>query len=241
MKSRRGFSRFAWAVLLYNIPVILWGAYVRISFSGDGCGADWPFCAGHMVPRNMARPMAIEYTHRMMTTLDLLLTGILLAWAFRAYPKAHAVRRYASWSAVFLFIEALLGAGLVLFRKVAHDQSAGRAVYLSAHLTNTMLLFGSPCDHGLAGPECDPENRVASYFGPKRRIAICHGGGERNRCSRRFRRYPVSRFLAGFRYAAGFLRWIEHAAALAAVPSRGGNRWSGLSALGRQPHCQTNR
>ena len=143
MKSRRGFSRFAWAVLLYNIPVILWGAYVRISFSGDGCGADWPFCAGHMLPQNMARPMAIEYTHRMMTSLDLLLTGILLIWAFRAFPKGHAVRRYASWSAVFLFIEALLGAGLVLFRKVAHDQSAGRAVYLSAHLTNTMLLLGA--------------------------------------------------------------------------------------------------
>ena len=143
MKSRSGFSRFAWVVLLYNIPVILWGAYVRISFSGDGCGADWPFCSGQVLPQNMGRPMAIEYTHRLMTSLDLLLTGILLVWAFRVFPKAHVVRRYASWSTVFLFVEALLGAGLVLLRKVAHDQSAGRAVYLSAHLTNTMLLLGA--------------------------------------------------------------------------------------------------
>ncbi len=143
MNSRSGFSRFAWVVLLYNIPVILWGAYVRISFSGDGCGADWPFCSGQLLPQNMARPMAIEYTHRLMTSLDLLLTGILLVWAFRAFPKAHVVRRYASWSTIFLLVEALLGAGLVLLRKVAHDQSAGRAVYLSAHLTNTMLLLGA--------------------------------------------------------------------------------------------------
>lgn len=143
MNSQRRFATFAFFVLAYNIPVILWGAYVRVSFSGDGCGADWPFCAGHIVPQNMARPMAIEFTHRMMTSLDLLLMGVLLFWAFRVFPRGHIVRRYSLWSAFFLFMEALLGAGLVIFRKVAHDQSAGRAVYLSAHLTNTMLLLGA--------------------------------------------------------------------------------------------------
>jgi len=40
-------------------------------------------------------------------------------------------------------VEALLGAGLVIFRKVAHDQSIGRAWYLAAHLTNTMLLLAA--------------------------------------------------------------------------------------------------
>lgn len=143
MQAQRRFSAFAFIVLLYNIPVILWGAYVRVSFSGDGCGADWPFCNGRVLPQNMARPMAIEFTHRMMTSLDLLLMTVLLFWAFRVFPRNHIVRRYSVWSAVFLFIEALLGAGLVLLRKVAHDQSAGRAVYLSAHLTNTMLLLGA--------------------------------------------------------------------------------------------------
>jgi cytochrome c oxidase assembly protein subunit 15 len=44
---------------------------------------------------------------------------------------------------IFLLIEALLGAGLVLFRYVAHDLSAGRVWYLSLHLTNTMLLMGA--------------------------------------------------------------------------------------------------
>lgn len=143
MRVQRRFALFAWIVLLYNIPVILWGAYVRVSFSGDGCGADWPFCNGHVVPQNMARPMAIEFTHRMMTSLDLLLVAVLLVWAFKVFPRAHIVRRYAALSTGFLLVEALLGAGLVLFRKVAHDQSAGRAIYLSAHLTNTMLLLGA--------------------------------------------------------------------------------------------------
>jgi heme A synthase len=128
----------------YNIPVILWGAYVRVSFSGDGCGANWPLCgSGQVIPQHMATPRLIEFTHRVMTGGDLVLAIALLAWAFAAFPKRDAVRRYASLSILFLFIEALLGAGLVLFRYVANDQSAGRVAYLSLHLTNTLLLLGA--------------------------------------------------------------------------------------------------
>lgn len=142
-RSRRFYSAFAWLLLAYNLPVILWGAYVRISFSGDGCGAHWPFCNGQVLPRNMAAPMAIEFTHRMMTSLDTVAVLALCAWAFLAFPRRHAVRRFSVLSLVFLLIEALLGAGLVLLRYVARDQSAGRALYLSAHLTNTMLLLAA--------------------------------------------------------------------------------------------------
>lgn len=142
-KSRKHFGTFASAVLAYNIPVILWGAYVRISFSGDGCGANWPFCNGQVIPSHMATPMAIEFTHRAMTSLDTFATVAMVIWAFLAFPKRHAVRKYSVLSLVFLFIEALLGAGLVLFRLVANNQSAGRAGYLSAHLTNTLLLLGA--------------------------------------------------------------------------------------------------
>jgi heme a synthase len=142
-RARRAFGVFAWMVLAYNIPVILWGAYVRASFSGDGCGAHWPFCNGQVIPQHMAAPMAIEFTHRLMTSLDSTAVIVLCAWAFLSFPRGWAVRLYAVLSLVFLFVEALLGAGLVLLRYVAHDQSAGRALYLSAHLTNTMLLLGA--------------------------------------------------------------------------------------------------
>jgi len=139
--AHRNFARFAWAVLAFNIPVILWGAFVRISFSGDGCGAHWPFCNGQVIPTHMAAPAAIEFTHRAMTGVDTVALLALCLWAFILFPKKHAVRFYAVLSVIFLFIEALLGAGLVLFRLVAHNQSAGRATYLSAHLTNTLLLL----------------------------------------------------------------------------------------------------
>ncbi len=142
-QSRKWFSRFAWCVLAYNLPVILWGAYVRVSFSGDGCGASWPTCNGQFIPDQMATPMAIEFTHRLSTSLDTFLVLALVGWAFVAFRKRHPVRRYAIYSLVFLLIEALLGAGLVLFRLVAKNESAGRAWYLSTHLTNTMLLLAA--------------------------------------------------------------------------------------------------
>src|SRR5579875_2989931 len=141
--TRKYFARFAWGVLAYNIPVILWGAYVRVSFSGDGCGAHWPICNGVVIPHHMAAPMAIEFTHRAMTSVDTVAAIALCIWAFLAFPRRDAVRRYSVLSLIFLFIEALLGAGLVLLRYVAKDQSVGRAWYLSAHLTNTMLLLAA--------------------------------------------------------------------------------------------------
>ena len=142
-RARKRFSIFAWVVLAYNIPVILWGAYVRASFSGDGCGAHWPFCNGQVIPQHMAAPMAIEFTHRMTTSVDSAAVIALCIWAFRVFPRRHAVRLYSALSLVFLLIEALLGAGLVLLRYVARDQSAGRVWYLSGHLTNTMLLLAA--------------------------------------------------------------------------------------------------
>ena len=38
--------RFAWAVLVYFIAVILWGGLVRATGSGAGCGDHWPLCNG---------------------------------------------------------------------------------------------------------------------------------------------------------------------------------------------------
>ena len=44
--SQRRFSRFAWWLLAYTLLAVLWGAFVRSSVSGDGCGTNWPLCDG---------------------------------------------------------------------------------------------------------------------------------------------------------------------------------------------------
>ena len=57
-------ARYAWAVLAYNVAVILWGAYVRATGSGAGCGAHWPLCNGEVVPRAAGVATLIEFSHR---------------------------------------------------------------------------------------------------------------------------------------------------------------------------------
>jgi heme A synthase len=128
-------------VLAYNILVVLWGAFVRATGSGAGCGDRWPLCNGVMVPRAPRIETIIEFTHRATSGLSLLTVAVLCLWAFRLFPRGHRARACAALSVVFLFVEALLGAGLVLFQYVEHNASAGRAAYLSAHLVNTQILL----------------------------------------------------------------------------------------------------
>ena len=117
------FAKFAWGVLVYNLLVILWGAYVRATGSGAGCGSHWPLCNGEVIPRAPQIETIIEFTHRLMSGLSLLLVILLLIWAFRAYPRGSIVRKGAVLCMVFIITEALVGAGLVLFEWVAHDAS----------------------------------------------------------------------------------------------------------------------
>jgi heme A synthase len=139
----RRFAIFAWAVLAYNLAVILWGAYVRATGSGAGCGNHWPLCNGPVTPQTPAGATIIEFTHRVTSALDLALVAALVVWAYRLYPKPHRVRLGATLSAIFLVTEALLGAALVLLNHVARNASSSRAWSLSAHLINTLTLLAS--------------------------------------------------------------------------------------------------
>lgn len=141
MKLSR-FAVYAWSVVAYNIAVILWGAFVRATGSGAGCGAHWPLCNGEVLPRAQRIETIIEFTHRTTSGLAGLLVVILAVWAFRQFPKRHSVRWAAGLSLLFVITEGLVGAGLVLLRLVAGNQSVSRAVWASAHLTNTLILVG---------------------------------------------------------------------------------------------------
>lgn len=138
-----GYAKFAWIVLLYNLFVILWGAYVRATGSGAGCGSHWPLCNGEVLPHAPQIETIIEYTHRLSSGIAFILVLVMFLWALRAYPKRHLVRLGASLSMILITTEALVGAGLVLFEWVAHDASVGRAVSIVIHLINTFLLLAA--------------------------------------------------------------------------------------------------
>src|SRR5690606_34080466 len=141
--NRTNFTRYAWFVLAFLLFVILWGAFVRATGSGAGCGSHWPLCNGVVIPREPAVETLIELAHRVTSALSGVLVLILLGWAFRLFPRGHIVRKAAVLSTLFIITEGLVGAGLVLFEWVAHNQSVARAISMAVHLVNTFLLLAA--------------------------------------------------------------------------------------------------
>lgn len=138
-----GLAAYAWCVLAYNLAVVAWGAFVRATGSGAGCGSHWPLCNGEVVPREPAIETLIELTHRLTSGLAAVAV-FLLAWlVFRACPRGDPARRVAIAAALLMVIEALLGAGLVLFGWVEDDASWGRVASLGLHLMNTFVLLAA--------------------------------------------------------------------------------------------------
>ena len=137
------FPRYAWSVLGFNLFVILWGALVRASGSGAGCGRHWPLCNGEVIPPAPGTKTLIEFTHRATSGVAVLRVVGLFWLACREFPRGHRVRRAAAWSRGLIGVEAMIGGGLVLLELVGNNDSALRAVYLAGHLLNTFLLLAA--------------------------------------------------------------------------------------------------
>jgi cytochrome c oxidase assembly protein subunit 15 len=137
-------ARFAWMVLGFFVLVVLWGAVVRATGSGGGCGSSWPLCNGYVNPLHHPRlATIIEFTHRSTSGICTFLLAGLAVWTFWRTPKGHLARKAVLWSAFFLITEALLGAALVLRHWVENNVSTGRTIAQSVHFTNTLLLMGA--------------------------------------------------------------------------------------------------
>ncbi len=136
-------ARFAWIVLAWIVVVVLWGAVVRATGSGAGCGAHWPLCNVEVLPRAPGVATLIEWSHRATSGLALVAVVALAVAVFRSRPRGDDDELGAVLSVLFILSEAAVGAGLVLFRLVADDDSTARAMAMVVHLANTFLLLGA--------------------------------------------------------------------------------------------------
>lgn len=143
MTWNRRYAAFAWGVLGYSVLVILWGAFVRATGSGAGCGSHWPLCNGVVLPRAAATETMVEFAHRLTSGLSVVLIGALIAWGWRLAQPGHPIRKTLVAAGVTIVIEALVGAWLVLAGLTAENDSVARAVSMALHLVNTFLLLGA--------------------------------------------------------------------------------------------------
>jgi heme a synthase len=141
--SRASFAKQALSVLAFTLAVILFGAVVRITGSGAGCGQHWPTCQGEIVhlPRRLST--AIELTHRITSGASAILVFWLTVRAFRAFERGSPVRKATAAASALMVVEALIGAVLVRLALVADNASLARAVVMSLHLVSTSALTAS--------------------------------------------------------------------------------------------------
>ena len=149
-------SKLGQAVTAATIGVVLFGAIVRITGSGAGCGQHWPSCNGEVAHLPQRLETWIELGHRTTSGLDFLGVLALAVVAWQRLSPRHPARIAAVAAFVLIMVEVLIGARLVLLNLVGSNMSFDRAVVMPAHLVTTSLLIGS-----LA---------AASYFSSERRV-----------------------------------------------------------------------
>lgn len=133
----------SWGLVAYTIVIVVWGAWVRISGSGDGCGDHWPLCNGQVVPIKAHTKTWIEFLHRASTAIYGVLVVLQAALAHRLFSAPHPARLWSLLTALFTVSEALIGRQLVTMGLVNESESLARVVVMPLHLVNTALLLVS--------------------------------------------------------------------------------------------------
>ncbi|MGH8871615.1 MAG: COX15/CtaA family protein, partial [Acidimicrobiia bacterium] len=85
----------------------------------------------------------IEYTHRVVSGVALVLVAVLVVWVWRRVPAGEPARTGAVLSLASIVGEALIGAMIVLAEWVADDASPARVIAVPLHLVNTLFLLAA--------------------------------------------------------------------------------------------------
>ena len=128
--------------LVLSVVSILAGAFVRATGSGDGCGATWPTCKGKIIPRLSDTSEIIEFSHRSVSGVLLIVTLYIFINS-RKLEKDSIARTAVNYLTFFVLFEALIGAVIVVFEWVGLNSSLPRIIAVPIHLVNTFGLLAS--------------------------------------------------------------------------------------------------
>jgi heme a synthase len=126
--------------LILGVGQVVFGAIVRITGSGLGCGDHWPKCQGHWFPPLERTDLIIEVTHRYFAaTLSVAILTLLAVALLRRRVEGvggkGGVLRSAALATTLVIVAALFGAVTVKL------QLANKWVIVT-HLAIAMTLLG---------------------------------------------------------------------------------------------------
>ena len=145
--------RLAIATAIGMLIVLLMGARVTSTGSGEGCGSDWPLCHGQWLPQDTYESVT-EYSHRLVTGIEGLLVA---ATALAAWPLRHRYREtkvLVPAMAGTLVIQSLMGAAAVKWPQ--SDE------VMATHFGISLICLASAALLAFVLNEERPENRTIS-------------------------------------------------------------------------------
>lgn len=104
--------RFAIITAVGMFIVLLMGARVTATGSGEGCGNDWPLCHGEWLPADTYESLT-EYSHRFVTGIEgiFVLVTVILAWPLR--KQFPSFKLLVPGVGLTLIVQSLMGAAAV--------------------------------------------------------------------------------------------------------------------------------
>lgn len=135
-ESSNTFILLSLTTAFLTIGLIVFGAVVRVTDSGLGCGSDWPLCNGTIFPPLDNVTAWIEWLHRLFAALIGLFGLATLYMAWRAYrQKDNRVLHFTVAAAVLFAVQSALGAIVVIFELPP--------TFVTLHLGTAMLLLAA--------------------------------------------------------------------------------------------------
>ncbi|NSL50740.1 COX15/CtaA family protein [Calidifontibacillus erzurumensis] len=111
----KGLKILSVASTIVMLFVLIGGALVTKTGSGMGCGRSWPLCHGKFLPTEITQELIIELSHRLFSGLSVILVTWLAIWSWRKIGHIRETKFLAFLSVFFLVVQALLGAGAVIW------------------------------------------------------------------------------------------------------------------------------
>lgn len=100
-------KKFSILTTFVTFLALILGNLVVATDSGDACGTSWPLCNGQVIPNITDYHVIIEYSHRLMVPLLILLTGVNALGALYKHRKRKSV-----------FILSLMSLGVLVFQSI---------------------------------------------------------------------------------------------------------------------------
>ncbi|GGA83661.1 COX15/CtaA family protein [Ornithinibacillus halotolerans] len=115
--------------------VLIGGALVTKTESGDGCGDSWPLCKGELIPSEIYMELVIELSHRVVSASVGIVVLLLAYLAWKHIGNIREVKFLSLLSIIFLVVQGLIGAAAVMW---------GQSDFvLAAHFGISLISFAA--------------------------------------------------------------------------------------------------